>query len=158
MVCVLMVQSTFVEKFALFDVRPDLVLLILVYVALSGGHIEGTLLGFFAGFLQDVYAPGHFGLNALAKSIVGFTVGYGHGSIVIENILTRGLILFGAAFGHDVFYFVFYHRGDWGSVLFSILRYGLPTALYTMLLGVGISILFSRAMGRKVHLYAKERF
>jgi len=142
-----MVQSTFVEKLALFDVRPDLVLLTLVYVALSGGHIEGTLLGFFAGFLQDVYAPGHFGLNALVKSIVGFAVGYGHGSIVIENILTRGLILFGAAFGHDVVYFIFYYGGDWRPVLSSILRYGLPTALYTMLLGVGISILFSRTMG-----------
>ena len=156
MACVLMVQSTFVEKLAIFDVRPDFVLLTLVYVALSGGHIEGTLLGFFAGFLQDVYAPGHFGLNALAKSIVGFAVGYGHGSIVIENILTRGLILFGAAFGHDVLYFVFYHRGDWGSVLLSVLRRGLPTALCTMLLGVGISVLFSRALSRKVQLYGKK--
>ena len=152
MICVLIIQSTYGEKLALFDIRPDFVLLTLAYVAFSGGQIEGTLLGFFVGFLQDIYAPEQFGLNALTKSIVGFFVGYGHGSIVIEHVWTRGLILFGAVFGHDVLYFLF--RGGW----VSILRIGLPTALYTTLLGVGISLLFFKATGGKIREYAKKRF
>jgi len=152
MIGALILQSTYGEKLSFFDVRPDLVLLTLAYVALSGGQIEGTLFGFLAGFLQDIYAPEQFGLNALAKSIVGFAVGYGHGSIVIEHVWTRGLILFGAVFGHDVLYFLF--RDDW----VSILRTGLPTALYTTLVGVGLSLLFFKATGRKIRGYAKKPF
>ncbi|MFH1006306.1 MAG: rod shape-determining protein MreD [Candidatus Latescibacterota bacterium] len=152
MIGVVIVQATYGEKLTLFGIRPDLVLLTLAYVALSGGQIEGTVLGFFAGFLQDVYAPEYFGLNAFAKSVVGFAVGYGRGSVVIEHVGTRGLILFGAAFGHDLLYFLL--RGDWVYVL----RIGLPTAFYTALLGVGISILYFKATGRKIRGYAKRPF
>ena len=42
---------------------------VLVYIGISAGQLEGVVFGFIAGFLQDTYAPGHMGTNALAKSI-----------------------------------------------------------------------------------------
>lgn len=134
----LVVQSTFAEKLSIFGIKPDLILIVLAYIGIFRGQIEGTLLGFAAGFLQDVYSPGHFGVNALAKSLIGFGVGYGHGRVVTENFAAQALIIFSATLVHDTIYFLFYSGGDLGYSLVLIFRYGLPTAIYTALLGIAL--------------------
>jgi rod shape-determining protein MreD len=53
----------------------DLVLVIVVYVALTTGPLTGLLAGSVAGIVQDALSSGVLGIGGLAKSTVGFLAG-----------------------------------------------------------------------------------
>jgi rod shape-determining protein MreD len=53
----------------------DLVLVTVVYIALTSGPVSGMLAGSLAGLIQDQLSTGVLGIGGLAKSIVGFVVG-----------------------------------------------------------------------------------
>ena len=139
----LFIQSSLVSEMSVFGVTPDLVLLVLVYIGISYGQMEGAIFGFLAGFLQDTYTPDHMGLNALAKSIVGFVVGYGRGGVVADSFVVQSSIVFGAVLMHDLVYFICYSGNDLPGILFNVLRYGVGAALYTAALSIVFSVLIS---------------
>ena len=132
-------QTTWVHALEIFAVKPDLVLLVLVYIALRAGEFEATILGFCVGFLQDIYMPADLGLNALANSLIGFTVGYGRTGVVADSIQVQLALVFGAVLLHDLVYYLGSSIVALTDVPFFWLRYGLGRALYTSLLGVLIS-------------------
>ncbi|MFN2447924.1 MAG: rod shape-determining protein MreD [Vicinamibacterales bacterium] len=53
----------------------DLVLIVVVYVALTSGPAAGLLAGSAAGLVQDALSSGVLGIGGLAKTIVGFAAG-----------------------------------------------------------------------------------
>lgn len=53
----------------------DLVLIVVVYVALTSGPVVGLLAGSAAGLVQDTLSSGILGIGGLAKTIVGFAAG-----------------------------------------------------------------------------------
>ena len=57
------------------SVAVDLVLVVVVYVALTSGPATGLLTGTFAGLVQDALSSGVIGIGGLAKTIVGFLAG-----------------------------------------------------------------------------------
>lgn len=136
LILAILIQTSYLEKIAIKGIRPDLVLILLVYISIAQGQIPGTVFGFLAGLLQDIYSPEPLGLNALCKSIIGFVVGYGHGGVVEENIFTRAFIIFTATILHDLVYFLI---SSWESLqnYFSLIsRYTIPAAAYTTLAGL----------------------
>ncbi len=56
-------------------VALDLVLIVVVYVALTSGPVVGLLAGSAAGLAQDALSSGILGIGGLAKTIVGFATG-----------------------------------------------------------------------------------
>lgn len=53
----------------------DLVLVVVVYVALTSGPVTGMFAGSIAGIVQDALSSGTLGIGGLAKAIVGFAAG-----------------------------------------------------------------------------------
>ena len=53
----------------------DLVLVVVVYVALTSGPVAGMLAGSAAGIVQDALSSGTVGIGGLANAIVGFGAG-----------------------------------------------------------------------------------
>ena len=139
LVLAFVLQTTWVHFFEISGLKPDLILLVLVYVALRAGRLEATILGFGIGFLQDIYTPADLGLNALAKSIIGFSVGYGRTGIVADNIQVQVALVAGAVLVHDVIYYLGHSGIGLADAPFFWLRYGLGRALYTGALGVLLS-------------------
>jgi len=138
-------QTTWVHALEISAVKPDLILLVLVYIALRAGELEATLLGFCIGFLQDIYMPADLGLNALVNALVGFAVGYGRTGIVADSIQVQVALVFGAVLLHDLVYYLGSSVVSLVDVPFFWLRYGLGRAVYTGLLGALISgILLAR--------------
>lgn len=132
---VFVLQITWGYVFDVLDVRPDLILLALVYIALRVGPFEATILGFAVGLLQDAYMPQNLGLNALAKSLVGFGVGYGRTGIMADDIQVQTLLIFGVVLIHDLVYYLGYSGLALAEVPIFFLRYGVGRALYTSLIG-----------------------
>jgi rod shape-determining protein MreD len=74
----------------------DLVLVALVYVALTTGPVSGMLAGSLAGLIQDSLSSGVIGIGGLAKSLVGFLVGAIGQQFIVTAALPR-LVMFVAA-------------------------------------------------------------
>jgi rod shape-determining protein MreD len=74
----------------------DLVLVVVVYVALTTGPLSGMLAGSVAGIIQDALSSGVVGIGGLAKSIVGFLVGVIGQQFIVTAALPR-LVMFVAA-------------------------------------------------------------
>jgi rod shape-determining protein MreD len=74
----------------------DLVLVAVVYVALTTGPSGGMLAGSAAGLIQDALSSGVIGIGGLAKSVVGFLVGAFGQQFIVTAALPR-LVMFVAA-------------------------------------------------------------
>ena len=72
----LLVQTTLVPLLAIDTVIPDLILILLVYYAITQGQIYGSILGFIYGFLFDIITGSLLGSTMIAKTLAGFTAGY----------------------------------------------------------------------------------
>jgi len=132
-------QTTWIDFLEVFSLKPDLILLVLVYIALREGPLVAICMGFGVGFIQDVYHPADLGLNALSKSLIGFVVGYGRSRIVADNIQVQIGLLFGAVIFHDLIYYLGTSAIGVIDVPFFWFRYGLGRAIYTALLGTFFS-------------------
>ena len=67
----LIIQTTVIPLFAFYNAVPDLILILLVFYAISYGQIFGTILGFIFGFLLKKYSEYFI---AFALFIVGLVV------------------------------------------------------------------------------------
>ncbi len=72
----LLVQTTIVPFLVIDTVIPDLILILLVYYAITQGQIYGSILGFIYGFLFDIITGSLIGSTMIAKTMAGFTAGY----------------------------------------------------------------------------------
>jgi len=74
----------------------DLVLVVVVYVALTSGPATGMFAGSLAGLIQDALSSGVIGVGGLAKSIVGFLAGSIGQQFIVTAALPR-FVMFVAA-------------------------------------------------------------
>lgn len=69
-------QSTVLAQITILGVIPQLVFVVIVTLAYSGGERVGMVTGFFGGLLQDLLLPESIvGLTALVYTLVGYGVG-----------------------------------------------------------------------------------
>ena len=155
----MLIQTSWAHWVRILDIGPDLVIIVLVYLGLSGGQIEGTVYGFASGFLLDVYNPETMGVNALANSLVGFSVGHFRTGISVEDFRVQALLLFLAVILHDLIYFLFANfLSNPDAILGLIFRFGFGTALYTAVVGVGISLVLCIRFNRGIYLDARRLY
>jgi len=74
----------------------DVVLVAVVYVALTTGPVGGMLSGTVVGLIQDTLSSGVVGIGGLAKTLVGFLVGAFGQQFIVTATLPR-LVMFVAA-------------------------------------------------------------
>src|SRR6267142_5830243 len=90
------------------SVAVDLVLVAVVYVALTSGPVTGMLTGTFAGLVQDALTSGVIGIGGLAKTIVGFLTGIVGTQFIVAQPLPRFVVFLGATVLHAVIFMGLY--------------------------------------------------
>lgn len=78
----------------------DLVLVVVIYVALTNGPVTGMFAGSLAGIIQDALSSGVIGIGGLAKSIVGFLAGALGQQFIVTAALPRFLTFLAATLVH----------------------------------------------------------
>jgi rod shape-determining protein MreD len=86
----------------------DLVLVTVVYIALTGGPVSGMLAGSVARLIQDQLSTGVLGIGGLAKSIVGFVVGAIGQQFIITAALPRFVTFIGATAAYQALFMGLY--------------------------------------------------
>jgi len=130
----LVLQQTLVRWLSIGSVRPDLILIALTAVALRHGPVAGLYAGVILGLVQDIYVVETLGANVLAKSMVGYALGFFEEKVMKVMAATRVLLLGAGLIVHDVLFYL--ASGYRGSFFWEALwRQSLPSAVYTLVLG-----------------------
>ena len=131
LIVVLALQATLLYRMEVAGVRPDLLVAWVVYFGWMRGPIPGTLGGFGVGLVQDLDAPGPLGLNAFAKTVVGFLVAKSGARLDRSSTGVRFVFFFAALIVHDLIYYAVATGGDGGEFVKQMFLRAVPTALYT---------------------------
>jgi rod shape-determining protein MreD len=129
---VLQTQTTLNRFMVRGAVVVDLVLVVVVYVALSSGPVTGLLAGTVAGLVQDVLSSGVVGIGGLAKTTVGFLAGIIGSQFIVTQPLSRFVVFFGA------------------TVVERVLFIGLYAVLDLRPFGTSYASVFGQAFGNAV--------
>lgn len=80
----------------------NVVLIAVVYVALSMGALTGLLAGAMGGLAQDAIAGSIVGIGGLSKTLVGFLVGVLGAQFIVAQPIPRFVMFVGATFVHEL--------------------------------------------------------
>lgn len=69
------VQTTVLQHASVAGIRPDLCLIAASLIGLFAGPVEGTLMGAWLGFEQDLFSAGETWVNAMTKAAIGLAAG-----------------------------------------------------------------------------------
>jgi len=137
-------QSTLIPVIALGGIRPDLVLVVVVSAALSEGRETGVLCGVFGGVLQDILSAGPFGINTLAKMLVGLLVGIYEKKVNKKNLLMPLLAMSAGTLAAFIVNLVFLLGYGQGEAILTMLAQFPPSLAYHLLLIVPVHIAMKR--------------
>ena len=74
---VLFFQILFVESLTINAIRPDFLVLFIIYITISNGRLIGLPMGFTIGLISDLSGVGsYFGLSPLSLSITAYLSGF----------------------------------------------------------------------------------
>jgi len=85
-IAIILLQSTVLDYIKIYNVKPNLIIVFTVSVALLNGNIEGAIVGFFAGLSQDIATGKLIGFYALLGLYLGLAVGSINKRLYRDNI------------------------------------------------------------------------
>lgn len=92
----LMLQSTLLSYVRIYNVKPNLLIIFVICVALLRGNVEGASVGFFAGLLLDMAFGKLLGFYSLLGFYLGLAVGSVNRRLYRENYLVVIFFTFAA--------------------------------------------------------------
>lgn len=128
----LALQTTLTRFIVRGTVAVDLVLVVVVYAALTTGPVTGLLTGTFAGIVQDALSSGVIGIGGLAKTVVGFLAGIIGTQFIVAQPLPRFVVFFAATVLHAVLFIGLYELLDlrtFGTPYGAVAGQGLGNAI-----------------------------
>jgi rod shape-determining protein MreD len=98
----LVAQATLSGLFMGATLAVNLVLVAVVYVALSYGALTGLLAGALGGLVQDALAGGIVGIGGITKTLIGFLVGTLGAQFNLSSTVPRLVMFAAATFVHEL--------------------------------------------------------
>lgn len=136
-------QATLAGLIAIGNIRPDLLLILVVFMAIRKGPLNAAVIGAAAGFLKDILSTGAF-LNTLAFPICGIAIGLfvqrfyqaptRRDWMNKEKVFREPAIVLAASVFISFVYLAWFSQWNYPpSIAILAVRVGIPTVLYTAL-------------------------
>jgi rod shape-determining protein MreD len=131
-------QLIWLMSISKYQITPDIVIIMIAFIAVKEGQIFGTVTGFTAGLLLDILGGSFLGLSALSYSIAGFAGGYFYNPesekfLIKFNFL---IVVFVCALVSNIIYFNIFLQGSFLSFFDIVFKYVLPSTTYTTIISV----------------------
>ena len=131
----LVFQSTFVDSMAIYGIKPDLVMVFVIFNGFLLGPREGAFLGYAGGVVQDIFVGGYIGMNALTLMLAGFVAGVCGERLYKESSLIVAVVtFFSTTVSLALHYILMKYLNISISFVSALWQIILPTALYSSLL------------------------
>lgn len=148
LIVLIIIQKVFIHFIDVtsYSVTPDIVLVGLVFTAMKKGKIYGSLAGFLTGLAIDFISFSFLGLMALSKASAGFLAGFFSNERKVERYLNTYifiLIILACSVLQNLIYYILYFQGSTLGFSDVLLRYVIPTSVYTGIFGI-FPLIYSR--------------
>jgi rod shape-determining protein MreD len=80
-------SSSIFEFIAVSGVKPDISLIILIFISYNNGSVSGQTIGFFNGLIEDFLSLSSLGFYSLIRTTLGFLYGILEGSFTIDPVI-----------------------------------------------------------------------
>lgn len=134
----------FNDFISIAGVRPDILMIVLLYLVFNERPIIAIVAAFGFGLLQDLFLPGYvqyWGLAPLFKTLIIYIL------LKLSPFIMRLrgayflLAVLGTIFVHNVFYNLLYYSG-YVKPFTVFYRYSLPETIYTFLILLVMNMIF----------------
>jgi rod shape-determining protein MreD len=134
-VTAILLQSTVFSQLRLLGVRPELLYLVTIVIALQEGPNEGAIVGFTCGLAQDMLLDQPMGITALTLTLLGYAVGMARQYIVSPSPLVPTIVVaISTALGVAFYEIVTFLLGQFEAGFSYAVKVALLTALYNAVL------------------------
>lgn len=137
-------QLVIVPLITVYDIAPNLILILIVYYTLIYGQIFGIIAGFVLGLLFDLISGSMIGASSLAFTVSAFIAGYFYNENKIDINTASFLfiiILFLCSVVNSFLYSSVMTNNPDVNFITLILDIGILPGLYTAVLGLPVIIL-----------------
>lgn len=134
-----LVQSTVLQFISIGRAVPNIILVLICYIALFHGR-KAMWYGFGMGLFIDLYSIKGFGYNVLMGTIIGWLLGFLGIFLYKKNIIVQTVTLFITSFLYELIIAI--PRG----LLSLYTLYGkiLPSSIYTTVVGIALFYIFQK--------------
>lgn len=136
----LTLQISFIPMIEIGAWRPDLIILVVIFIGLRYGATQGILAGFILGVLQDSFSPHPVGISAFADTVTGFLAGQVRQLKLAYNIRILAVIIL-ILIQTSLFFLIYQLQTD-VSYLYLVATRVFPNTLYTFLIAILLSVFF----------------
>ena len=145
-----LLQITIINSIKIQKVRPDILLIMVVFFAFNEGARLGLRAGAFAGFLKDVFTDGPFACWTITFALAGFLVGFYRNRFYRENLYTQISVTLLSFLFSSVFYYLLADLfTEMPSFYQSLFLLRVPTAIYTAIFSPVIFLALDKIWLRK---------
>lgn len=128
-------EVTLLNFFTILGVKPDLVLMIIVFNAFLRGSREGALVGLLGGLFEDLAVGSYFGMNVLSLMAIGYLVGLTESKLLKESTIIIVFLAWMSSFIVQVLNYILLSFAEiYVSPGIALFRIIIPTATYTAIL------------------------
>jgi rod shape-determining protein MreD len=141
------IQLVVIPLISIYNITPNLILILIVYYTLKDGQIFGTILGFGLGLLLDLISGGLIGAYMFSFTISAFIAGYFYSENKMDTNLASYFFLLIVFISASINSFLFARISNSTSnisLLLLVIEEGLLPGLYTTLFGLTIVVLNSK--------------
>lgn len=128
LIAAFLIQLLLLDRIKIAGVKPDLLVLLVVFFAIFFGPDTGAEAGFISGLFKDTYSLDIFGMNIILLSLTGLITGMLSPKLFRESKLTQCLLVFVSS---AVYMIIHYFAS---SFISKIAYVNLPEYLYGLIL------------------------
>ena len=140
----IVLQSTVFEYIAINGIKPDISLIVLIFISVRKGSMSGQISGFGCGLMEDFICGPYLGFHSIIKAVIGFFYGLIQGSFFIDPFLLPILLLFIGTIVKSIIY---------GSI---VILFSIPAPDFEIFAGsVGIEIIYNSLLAPFIFAFLK---
>lgn len=136
-VLVIIIQTTLADYLAIHNVKPNLMIVFIVSIALLKGNVQGSVVGLILGLVQDMLTGKVLGFYALLGLYLGVAVGSLNKRLYRENLAIAVFFTFTSTMVYEFAVYFLNTFTQSGRVLVDTLKEViLPEAVYNSVISI----------------------
>ena len=134
MIILYLIQTTIFNKLAIAGIKPNVVIILVVFIGYKYGKIPGMIMGFFMGLFLDLTEADYVGYYAVIYLTIGYLMGFVNKLYNGDfNLIPVGLIGVSDLMLNFMIFITGFLLRNRLDLPYYVIRIILPEAVYTMI-------------------------